>query len=324
MSRLGGRFVVVGDAMVDVYLDGVAKGLAREAPVPVVRVERDAIAPGGAANAAMNLAALGAHVTFIAAFGDDAWGARLATILKTAGVATTPIVVPGRVTTQKVRVRVDDGHLNPPRIAFRYDVESNSPIDPHIVTAAIERASCDADAILVSDSGLGVVTDPVINHLNAEAIAGRAIIVDSRYQTLRFHAVAALTPSDEEAAAALQRPLETESDAMLGLADIIAATNADTALITRGARGVAVWSNEAPVLLPAVAREAAVDTTGAGDSAAAAFAIALVAGASPLDAARFANHAGALAVRRAGTVAVSRADLLASYTDETTSSRTVA
>ncbi|MFB3739730.1 MAG: bifunctional heptose 7-phosphate kinase/heptose 1-phosphate adenyltransferase, partial [Candidatus Velamenicoccus archaeovorus] len=177
------RAVVVGDAMLDVYLHGRTGRLCPEAPVPVVAVGADVAAPGGAANAAVNLRALGAETILVSAVGDDAEGRRLLELLADRGVdAAATIVRPGRGTLTKTRVLADD-HL-----LLRFDAGDVTPIrgkDERALRERLDELVADADLVLVSDYGYGVVTPGVISALPR---TGPPVAVDAKdlapYRTL--------------------------------------------------------------------------------------------------------------------------------------------
>ena len=132
IDRFGGlRVLVVGEAMLDRYLEGSATRLCREAPVPVVELDHYTDAPGGAANTAANVAALGARTAFLSVTGEDAEGSALRAELAARGVETENVVAtPGRRTIAKQRV-VADGHL-----LVRFDQGSTEPLG---VTFSVRR-----------------------------------------------------------------------------------------------------------------------------------------------------------------------------------------
>ncbi|HYE90096.1 MAG TPA: PfkB family carbohydrate kinase, partial [Terriglobales bacterium] len=184
LERLAARFaglrvVVIGEAMLDCYLSGPGDRLCREAPVPIVTVKRRVEAPGGAANAAVNAAALGARVRLLSVVGQDPEADALRVALAEAGVGTAGTIgEPGRRTLAKHRV-IAGGQT-----VVRFDHGTTERAGAAAERALIERLHLearDADAIVVSDYGYGVLTPRVIAALAAlQAQAPRVLVVDSK------------------------------------------------------------------------------------------------------------------------------------------------
>ena len=171
--------LVVGEAMLDCYLEGSATRLCREAPVPIVTLSHRSDVPGGAANAAANLAALGASVTLLSVMGDDPEGYILRSVLDRYGVIADGIIdEPNRRTIAKNRVRADS------QLLVRYDQGSTGPIEPASEALLIDRISAlyqHCSAIVVSDYGYGVLSPAVIDALTAlQARYPRVLILTPR------------------------------------------------------------------------------------------------------------------------------------------------
>ena len=173
------RVLVVGEAMLDSYLHGRADRLSREAPVPVVALDRRVDAAGGAANSAVNLRALGADVRLLSVVGIDDEADRLRRALADADVDPDGLLAtPARRTLAKQRVIAGD------QILVRFDSGSTEPIDAEIedhLIARLETAVRDVDAVLVSDYAYGVVGARLVSALSA-AVRGRdpIVVVDAR------------------------------------------------------------------------------------------------------------------------------------------------
>src|SRR5579884_1794882 len=183
----GLRVAVVGEAMLDSYLEGTARTLCREAPVPIVAVSGRRDAPGGAANTAANVAALGARATFLSVVGDDAEGVLLRRALAERGVGDEGLIAhPARRTLVKHRV-VADGQM-----LVRFDQGSTEPIDAETEAALRDRlraAFARCDAIIVSDYGYGVLTPGLVETLtDLQARTPRVLVVDAKDLTAYRHA----------------------------------------------------------------------------------------------------------------------------------------
>ncbi|MDP8967300.1 MAG: PfkB family carbohydrate kinase, partial [Actinomycetota bacterium] len=199
----GLRVLVVGDVILDAYLDGRASDLSREAPVPVVAVSGRTEAPGGAANVAVNLAALGADVRLISVVGRDDAGQRLLELVGGFGVDVAGVVATEERSTVAKRRVLAEGQM-----LVRFDEGMLSPLAPHLegeVRSLLRDGVAAVDAVVVADYGSGVMTDGVIKALAATRSPGSPpIVVDAkeprRYRRARTFAC---TPNFEEARAAL-------------------------------------------------------------------------------------------------------------------------
>ncbi len=300
------RVLVIGDAILDSYLDGTAARLCREAPVPIVDVAARRDAPGGAANTAANARALGASVTLLSVTGDDGEAALLRDTLEALGVATATVrPVPGRRTLAKTRV-LASGHM-----MLRFDHGDGAKVDggtERRLVSVLEDEFPRADAVIVSDYGYGLVTPGVVEALTRlQAASPRILLVDAR-DLLRYRglAITAVKPNFEEAIGLIgPRALAPARDRGEALAphagrllDMIGSQIAAVTLDTDGAlvveRARAAYRTYAK---PARNARAA----GAGDTFAAAFALALAAGAHTPAAAEIASSAAAIVVAQDGT-----------------------
>jgi D-beta-D-heptose 7-phosphate kinase/D-beta-D-heptose 1-phosphate adenosyltransferase len=305
------RVAVVGDALLDGFLIGVPARLCRERPVPVVvkRAEREF--PGGAANVAANLRALGARPRFVSALGLDDVGRRLGASLSARDVALDGIAdAPGARTGHKLRVLADAQYL------VRVDVEPSGfdALDVQREIVARLRVAYEAcDAVILSDYGGGTIGPAVLRAL-AELRARRPVplVVDARDPS-RYRAREAdvLTPNLEEAAflAGVRAPDPGDAAALESLARRASEqVRASAVAVTLGAEGVLVA--RAGEVRRIAGRRVAVDNTcGAGDSFAAVLALALAAGADVAEAARLGLEAAAIAVAKPYTATVSLGEL---------------
>lgn len=314
IDAFAGRVVlVVGDVMLDHFLIGRVHRLSPEAPVPVVEHSHDEYRPGGAANVALNLAALGARAVLISVIGADEPGARLRDLLEAAGVGLDGLVVDeGRQTTRKMRV-VTDRLQQVARVDYESDVEVSGRIAAQLCSR-LERLGAQADVLLVSDYLKGCVTPETMDAARkAAARQGIPLLVDPKIGHLdRYHGVTLVTPNQVEAETATHLRIRTDEDARSAARALRHRLGCTSVLITRGEHGMWLLDGSAdePLEAPfaAVAHEVS-DVTGAGDTVIGTLALALAAGATLSEAAVLATQAAGLAVTRFGPVAVTADDV---------------
>lgn len=307
------KIVIVGDLVADQFLHGTIARVSREAPVFILRHDETDTRPGAAANAAANIASLGARPVLVGLVGTDETGKGLVDVLRAAGVDCDHITAdPSRRTTKKVRVLAGQ-HYAARQQVIRIDYEDTAEIGGPVrgqLISDLAAAADGADAIVVSDYNYGVAERGVFD-LAAKISRERSIplLVDSRYRLADFPNAAAATPNQEEAEQLIGGELTPEKCAALrdrlGVASL---------LITRGNKGMLLFEKgREPLELPPVGSTEPVDVTGAGDTVIAVYALGLASGLSCADAARAANHAGGIVVMKKGTAAVSIAELLESF-----------
>lgn len=311
------RIVVVGDLLADQFLYGAISRVSREAPVLILRHERTETTPGGAANCAVNLAALGAHATLVGVTGDDEPGHALLEKLQAANVDCQNVVVAhGTHTTTKVRVLAGQTHSTRQQV-IRIDYENQSHIEDHIHASLREKlieAAHSADAVIVSDYNYGVA-DALMAETLREATTQRnvPVIVDSRFRLQHFQGFASATPNEDEVEQLLGAQLNDRTTLETAGTQLCERLNYKALLITRGSHGMMLFEAGAtPLQIEPIGAPEPVDVTGAGDTVIAAYTLALACGASFTDAARIANHAGGLVVMKRGTASIDVQELLAS------------
>ncbi|MEQ1575793.1 MAG: PfkB family carbohydrate kinase [Vicinamibacterales bacterium] len=307
---------VIGDVVADEFVYGRVARVSREAPVLILEYDSTQIVPGGAGNAANNVAALGGRTTLVAVVGRDEPGRRMEAALHPRVDRRRLVRVAGRPTPVKTRILAGGVHSAKQQVV-RIDRGVNQAVGVR-TAAAFERAALaaalGADAVLVSDYGSGLVTPALVTRLRvAVRRAGLPIpiLIDSRYQLLKYRGLTACTPNESEVEQALgvrindnPRLLEKAGRA------ILRETRMDAVLVTRGSRGMALFVREsATVHIPIFGSDEVADVTGAGDTVMATMALALATGASFESAAQLANCAGGLVVMKRGTATVSAAEL---------------
>ncbi|HTS88767.1 MAG TPA: PfkB family carbohydrate kinase [Gemmatimonadales bacterium] len=308
LARMQGRRIaVVGDVMLDRYLVGDTGRISPEAPVPVVKIERRRVAPGGAANVAANVAALGGHARLVGVVGRDPPGDLLRRTLADLNTSDEWLVSSnGRPTTQKTRVVARGQQV------VRIDEEVDGELDGSTaerLTAMAATAIAEADALILEDYNKGVLSPTVIRRAMEAAHRRRIpIVVDPKYENFfSFSGATVLKPNRRELKEAFGASLDLEATDALALA--AKRLGAACLLVTLGAEGMILQeAGGAAHRIPGSAEEV-YDVSGAGDTVTAWVAAALAAGATPLEAAMLANLAAGVEVRKAGVATVTPAEV---------------
>lgn len=310
LDRLAGRrILVVGDLMLDVYLRGGASRISPEAPVPVVHVDDEWHALGGAANVAANLAALGATSELIGTVGQDWAGEVFRRVAGEVGIDVDRVLtVDARPTTVKTRVLV--GHQQ----VARYDREETADLTERTeaLRERVEAAAADADAIVLEDYDKGVLLPAVID--TALDVARRLdlpVVVDPKARHFfDFPGCTVFKPNQPELAAALRA--EVRPDDAAWMERTRKHLECQNLLLTRGGQGMSLVTADGQLLrVPAVARSV-YDVSGAGDTVIAVMAASLAASGSVAEGAILATHAAGIEVGKAGVVTVSPDEIIES------------
>jgi len=305
------RIVVVGDAMLDVYLVGDADRVSPEAPVPVVTVHASRHALGGAANVAANVAAIGAECRLVAVVGADARGESVKAELDDEKLGTQYLVTDTtRPTTSKTRVVARGQQM------LRIDEEIEHPISARIMEqlgTALERAMRDADALLIEDYNKGTLVPQVIERgLTIAKKRGVPVVVDPKFKNFfAYRGATIFKPNRRELEQAMGAALDlAHPDALPEALEKLAV---DNLLLTLGAEGMMLITKDGEVVrVPSMAREV-FDVSGAGDTVTAWVGTALAAGASVSEAAHIANFAAGIEVGKAGVATVSPPEVLSMH-----------
>ncbi|MBI5477444.1 MAG: D-glycero-beta-D-manno-heptose 1-phosphate adenylyltransferase [Deltaproteobacteria bacterium] len=299
------RLWVVGDLMLDEYLEGDVQRISPEAPVPVLCVQAESDRLGGAANVAHNARALGATVDLCGVVGTDAAGDRLLACCAAAGIATTAIGrVAGQPTTRKVRALARNQQL------LRLDFETGNPVDAELARGLFAglAAGPRPDAVVISDYAKGMASAALVGDvIGFAARAGVPVLVDPKATNLaHYRGATVLKPNLAELERSIGHRLPPGDTVALDEATqaLLTCAAARALVVTLGADGLAVARpGTALEVLPAARREV-YDVTGAGDTVLAVLALALAVGAEIATAARIANAAGGIVVGRVGTAVV--------------------
>lgn len=293
--------------MLDVSVFGSVDRISPEAPVPIVRQEGTAETGGGAANVALNIIAMGGMAHLVTGIAADPEGERLTRLLRHAGVSLDVVATPAKPTTVKTRFLARHNQL------LRLDREVTTPATPACeqqIIAALEVRMDACRLVVISDYGKGLVTDRVIEAtMFLAAQAGLPVIVDPKRRNLAdYRGARFIKPNRRELEAATGMPVNDDRQVELA-ASSLAATTGATLLVTRSEDGMSlVRPDGSAVHMPTHAHEI-VDVTGAGDTAVAAFSLAIAGGRSAEEAMAFANIAAGISVIRPGTTTVSAPEI---------------
>jgi rfaE bifunctional protein kinase chain/domain len=315
------RLLVIGDLMLDEFVWGRVSRISPEAPVPVVEVLRESFFPGGAANVARNVRECGAEVYVMGLVGKDSPAERLRSILEAGGIQLETLAVESAFQTiVKTRIIARQQQL------VRVDHERH-----HVVSAAslerclqqITEMLPNLDGIIFEDYGKGFIVQSFVDEVARLARAmGKVVAADPNARSpIEWKHLTAVKPNRSEAFAAAnvawQEP-ETEPQTDHNLLEIgkrlLRRWEPDQLLITLGEQGMMLFTKEdEPHHIPPRAREI-YDLSGAGDTAIALFTLALVSGATPVEAAEISNHASGVVVAKLGTATATPAELRESLT----------
>ncbi len=288
--------------MLDKYLFGATSRISPEAPVPVVHVQETDDRPGGAANVAVNLAALGATTRLIGVVGNDTAGDSLQNILSASGIDCDFNRVDDRPTITKTRVQSRGQQL------IRLDQENVTELHDDAIVASLQAAIGSAGAVILSDYGKGALTD-VEKMIALCREAGVPVLVDPKG-----------TDFGKYSGASLITPNQSEFEAVTGVCDseeklvergrkLVQELNLDALLITRSEKGMLLLeAGSEPLFLSTQAREV-YDVTGAGDTVIATLAAAIASRQDLSSAAALANIAAGLVVRKIGVATVTPSEI---------------
>lgn len=312
----GRRIAVVADLVIDEFLNGRVERISREAPVLILQYEGSDLRLGGGANAVHNIKTLGGEPFPVGLVGNDGPGRALVTLLRRKRIKTVGVGrVKGYGTPLKTRILGGGFHSTRQQIVR---MDRTKPLseasrrwcEGH-VRKALSRVGA-VDGVLVSDYGLGLVTEEVLKLSTAFARRHRApLTADSRHALLRLAGVTAVTPNEPEVEEALGVTIGDDTKKLERAGrSLQARLKTPAVLVTRGSDGMALFeAGEKPRHIPVFGSDEVADVTGAGDTVIATFTLALAAGASAFEAAHLANIAGGLVVMKRGTATVSANEL---------------
>lgn len=309
-SKKPTNVLVVGDLILDEYIDGSVQRVSPEAPVPVHLVSKATYTAGGAGNVARNIKLSGGEVTLVGVCGKDEGGEQLKNILAADNISTDSIIVDSdRPTTKKTRIRASNQQL------LRVDWEKVTPINQELQGKLLEAISnSKADAIILSDYGKGCMSDRFIQDVIELALKLKIpSIIDPKGTDFgKYKNGTYITPNRKESCDPLGIDHTLPIDPKSVGAELQKTFGLDNILMTLGAEGMyfhpSPSSKEKPVHLPAEAREV-FDVSGAGDTVVAIFSLGIASGAKVEDAMNLANVAAGIVVEKLGTKPVTKSEL---------------
>ena len=321
-SALHRRVVVVGDVMLDQFIWGNVGRISPEAPVPVVEFQRESFMPGGAANVARSLSALGVQTELFAVVGRDDAAKNLERLLNDQRVDCRGLLAQGsRATSIKTRIVAHQQQVVRVDRETRLDIDG--PTTRRLLTT-LEPAILAADAVIVGDYGKGVVTQGLLDELRKFCHArGVWLSMDPKpVHQLNLSGLSLITPNRKETFELANLPDNTrgpdplqDEGLMRAAGKLLTDLQPALLLITLGDHGMLLCQRkQRPFHIPTVAQEV-FDVSGAGDTVIASFTLAIAAGASPVEAAIISNHAAGVVVGKMGTATVTSKELLQSFSN---------
>jgi D-glycero-beta-D-manno-heptose-7-phosphate kinase len=299
---VGRRVVVLGDLVADVFSYGEIARISREAPVLILNHRETQLVPGGGANAIHNLRTLGADPIPVGVVGNDAEGYWLSNSLSKLGIDVDGIVVSKSYRTPtKTRILAGAVHAQRQQIVR---MDSGAPLDDakthRLIERQFRRVMKNADALLISDYGYGLVTPALLDSRARTAIP---VTIDSRFSLGQFVGLTAATPNESEVEATLGISIGNDLSKLEWAGrTLLRKLKHEAVLITRGKSGMALFERGKKTQhLSIRGSDEVADVTGAGDTVIATFTLALAAGAAFRDAAELANFAGGIVVMKYGT-----------------------
>lgn len=304
------EIAVIGDLMMDEYVWGDASRVSPESPVLVIDVQRESAVPGGAANVAANIIALGAKVSVFGAVGDDQHGRALAETLREKGANVDGVVVDKeRRTTRKTRVVAQNQQV------LRVDRESTEPMNEMVskqIFQKLQRVLDSTSAVLISDYAKGVVNlDLVPPIIQAVKSANKPIIANGKPDNAALfrHASILSFNLNEALAASGDKQFRTDAIAVAGAA-LRSRLEVETLVVTRGPKGLSAWNSQEDVLTVPAHSVEVYDVAGAGDTVIATLTLATAAGATLEQSLKLATIAAAIVVGKVGVATVSAQEIL--------------
>jgi D-beta-D-heptose 7-phosphate kinase / D-beta-D-heptose 1-phosphate adenosyltransferase len=310
-AMTGQTVLCVGDLMLDEFVYGEVSRISPEAPAPVIAVQRTETNIGGAGNVARNIASLGARCIFVGLIGEDEAGAQLKAQLSQQSLIETALVCdPSRPTTRKVRFVSEHFSTHMLRADWELAQPASAGIEQKLIDAVLPLLPR-ADIVLLSDYAKGVLTARVLrNVIDAARKLGKRVIVDPKTANFAIYRGATLlTPNRKEFAEATRSRADTTESIAAAAQDVMQLADCDAMLVTQSEHGMTLVPRTGEAIHVPAHPVRVRDVSGAGDTVAAALAVALAAGADWETALRMATAAAAVAVSKKGTASVTPAEL---------------
>ncbi len=305
--------VVIGDIMLDNYIFGEIKRISPEAPVPVVKYNKETAFPGGAANVALNLDSLGAKTFIIGTIGKDSSGKKILAQLKKSGINTKYILAdPAKTTTVKTRIVSSNQQV------LRIDHEETIDINPKIESQIIKSIKSTLknlrpDAVILSDYRKGILTNKILSETINICNKSKIFIgVDPKGKDFsKYKGVNLITPNQSEAELSTNINIKDEASQIDCINKIVNQTKADCVLITKGKNGISYKEKKQKIKSIEAIQKDVFDVTGAGDTFISSFILTYLSTGSYDKSAEFANKAAAVSVTKFGASKITQAELIA-------------
>ena len=304
------KILILGDLMLDEYLWGDVKRISPEAPVQVVDIQRETVAPGGACNVAVNVASLEGQVFLGGVIGQDPAGGRLRNELEKLGVDTTGMLDdPARSTITKTRLVARGQQI------VRYDRDVRTPLGRDVQGRLLEWVDATLPAVglcIFSDYAKGISTPAFLEEFMALAVRyQKPVLVDPKGNGFqKYRGAALITPNIQELEVAAGLEIQNNDDLMTAYRTIQDRLPGTEILVKMGAHGMTLFRSSGESFHVEAEARQVFDVTGAGDTVIAAFAMALAAGADLEECTRLANQAAGIVVGKVGTASVTMDELL--------------
>ncbi len=308
--------LVIGDFALDEMIYGESHRISREAPVLILKHSKTKNLLGAASNAANNISGLNnAKVSALGVTGADYHGGTLREALEAANIDIANLITDkSRKTTTKTRISGSSAQSVTQQVV-RIDRETREPVCAEIereIIAKIKELTPHFDGILLSDYGIGAITQNIINEaINTARSHEKPIIVDSQDDLYRFQHATLITPNQPDAEKTLGYEIKDRETLLKAGQELLAKTNSEKILLTRGKDGMVLFEKDGNITeIPAFNRTEVFDVTGAGDTVAAAVLLAVCAGGAAPEAAIIGNLAASLVVRKFGAATTTQQELL--------------
>lgn len=309
--------LVVGDFALDEMIYGASHRISREAPVLILRHEKTDNLLGAASNAANNISKLNdGKVSAIGVIGQDYHGTILKDTLEAENIDVSELITDKtRATTTKTRISGASSQSVIQQVV-RIDRETVEPVSELVeqeIIGKIRRLLPHYDGIILSDYGIGIMTQNVIDEsINLAKQHGKVVVVDAQKNLQRFKGATLMTPNQPDAEKTLGYFIKDRETLLKAGKDLLEITNSDKMLLTRGGDGMMLFEKNGDALeIPAFNRTEVFDVTGAGDTVVAAVTLGLCAGGSAQEASVIGNLAASLVVRKFGAATTSPDELIA-------------
>lgn len=305
------RILVLGDFMLDHFVMGRVDRISPEAPVPIVDVDTEAFHLGGAGNVVMNGKALGAQMIPLGVIGNDWAAERIRELFLEEQLSADGLLTSERPTTLKTRILAHQQQV------VRVDREQRTPISEELQNQLANHfleIIDSVDGVIISDYAKGTLTPALLAKILPEARKrDKLVCLDPKTRYFSSYTpVTIITPNQNEASSLLGYPIVSEEDLKEAAQRILKLIDCTALLITRGDKGMALFSNGEFKLVPTKAREV-YDVTGAGDTVITTVCLALAAGAEMIEAVELANAAAGIVVGKIGTATVTLYELLSCF-----------